>query len=1024
MRVAASLAAALLGLAAPLAAQTTASTTAQPRPAVGGKKPITQDVYDIWRSIQGATLSNDGRWVAYSLTPAVGDGELVVRSTTSATEFRVPRGFLGRPVTRPGGAPGGGGGGGPLPAAEFSADSRWVVTLAYAPKAEFDRAARGRRGRGRGADQPKASLAIVSLPGGQVATVPRVKSFKLPEEGGRWLAYLLEAPDSADRDRDSTASPNEGRAAAAPGGQARPVAGDSTGPRRPRKETGSTLVLRDLSNGTEVRIADVTDYLFDEKGGWLGYTVSSKDSTRDGAYARDLAAGREVALLTGPGNYKQLVFDEAGTQLAFVSDRAEFGRDEARYALYHAPLERGRAELLVAADAFGPDTVVADRGDVSFVESGRALLFGVAPAPLDSIPADSLADKAVFDLWHYKDTRLQPQQQLEAGRDRNRSYQTIYHFQTKRVVRLADDTLRSVDVSDDGRVALGVTDAPYALESMWGEGGNDVYLVDARTGGRKVIARNISSRASLSPEAKYVLWFDRGHWYSHDVASGKQVDLTGGLEGVHFDQETWDTPSIPAAWGVGGWTKGDDRVLLYDRYDVWEVDPSGARAPRMLTDSVGRQRHVVFRVVNLASERGARGRGRFGGGDEEPLDPAQPLLLRAMNDETKASGFWEDRIGADQSPRQIVMGERSYGTPTKAEDADVFMLTQETVREFPDLWVGPSLTQLTKISNANPQQSEYRWADVELVRWRSLDGIELKGLLYKPEDFDPSKKYPMVTYFYEQLSDNLYNYVVPAGRNVVNPVVYASLGYLVFEPDIAYTEGYPGQSALHSVVPGIQSLVARGFVDPKAIGSAGQSWGGYQTAYMITQTNIFAAAMAGAPVANMTSAYGGIRWGSGLARAFQYEHTQSRIGGSIWEYPMRYIENSPLFFADRVETPLLIMHNDHDDAVPWYQGIELFVALKRFGKEVYLINYNDDVHNPRKRANQKDIDMRMQQFFGYHLKGEPMPDWMAHGIPFLQKGRDQIATEPEEIPTGTTAQPAQPAREPGSPTPAASRPPR
>jgi dipeptidyl aminopeptidase/acylaminoacyl peptidase len=218
----------------------------------------------------------------------------------------------------------------------------------------------------------------------------------------------------------------------------------------------------------------------------------------------------------------------------------------------------------------------------------------------------------------------------------------------------------------------------------------------------------------------------------------------------------------------------------------------------------------------------------------------------------------------------------------------------------------------------------------------------------------------------------------------------------------------------------VQALVARGFVDPDAIGSAGQSWGGYQTAYMITQTNIFKAAMAGAPVANMTSAYGGIRWESGLARAFQYEKTQSRIGGSIWEYPMRYIENSPLFFADRVETPLLIMHNDADGAVPWYQGIELFVALRRFGKEVYMFNYNGDGHNPRKRANQKDIDLRMQQFFGHHLKGDPMPDWMRDGIPFLQKGRDQIATEAEPATAGATAQPE---GQPGQPTATAGSPP-
>jgi dienelactone hydrolase len=1018
MRVARTLVAlALVGVAAPLAPHPAAAQGAAAR------KPITQDVYDIWRSIQGATLSNDGRWVVYSVSPVVGDGELVVRATSGATEYRVPRGWLGRPVTSLTG--GAGAGGGNLPPARVTADSRWVVALTYAPMAEFERArttSRGARGGGRAgaASQPRPSLALVSLTDGAVTSVPRVRSFELAEESGRYLAYLLEPADSAGAGRDSSeAAP--GMAAAAPGGRARPVSGDSTGgPRPPRKATGSTLVVRDLQDGTEVRIADVTEYALDRRGAWLGYTVSSRDSTRDGAYVRDLGAGREIALLTGRGNYKQLVFDEAGTQVAFVSDRDEFRRERARYALYHAPLRGGSATALVTPAALAADVVVSDRASVAFVKTGGAVLFGVAPAPLDSIPADSLADKAVFDLWHYKDARLQPQQIVEAGRDRGRSYSAIYHLKAKRLTRLADDSLPAVNISDDGRVGLAVTDVPYSIESMWGEGGNDVYLLNTLTGARTLVARNVPSRAQLSPAAKYVVWFDSGRWYSHDVASGRRADLTGGLAGVRFDQETWDTPSTPAAWGIGGWTKDDGRILLYDRYDVWEVDPSGRRAARVLTDSAGRREGLVLRVVNLNAQRSGGGRG-FGGGDAEPLDPARPLLLRAMNEETMASGFYEDRIGVTQAPRRILMGDRNYGTPTKARDADVFMLTQQTVAEFPDLWVGPALTSLTRVTDANPQQKEYRWATVELVEWRSLDGIPLKGLLYKPDDFDPTKQYPMVVYFYEQYSNTLHDYQVPAGRNIVNRVVYPSHGYLVFIPDIAYAEGYPGQSALHSIVPGVQALVARGYVDEDAIGTAGQSWGGYQTAYMITQTNIFKAAMAGAPVANMTSAYGGIRWESGVARAFQYEKTQSRIGGSIWEYPMRYIENSPLFYADQVQTPLLIMHNDADGAVPWYQGIELFVALRRFGKEVYMVNYNGDGHNPRKRANQKDIDMRMLQFFGHHLKGEPMPEWMRSGIPFLQKGRDQIAGRAAE-PATPVLQPETAVPEQGGRTPAPSTP--
>jgi dipeptidyl aminopeptidase/acylaminoacyl peptidase len=349
------------------------------------------------------------------------------------------------------------------------------------------------------------------------------------------------------------------------------------------------------------------------------------------------------------------------------------------------------------------------------------------------------------------------------------------------------------------------------------------------------------------------------------------------------------------------------------------------------------------------------------------------------------------------------------GMPRKADKADVFLLTQQTFQEFPDLWVtGPRFDSWTKLSTANPQQGEYRWGTAQLVHWRSMDGVPLSGILYKPEDFDPKKKYPMVVYFYEQLSDNLHGYQMAFPRNTIQPTHYVSHGYLAFFPDIVYTPGYPGPSSIKSIVPGVQMLLDSGFVKEDGVGIAGQSWGGYQVTYMVTQTNLYRAGFAGAPVANMTSAYGGIRWESGLARAFQYEKTQSRIGGSIWEYPMRYIENSPLFHADKVNTPLLIMHNDADGAVPWYQGIEMFVALRRLGKEVYLINYNGDAHNPTKRANQQDMAMRMMQFFDHHLRGMPAPDWMKRGIPFLEKGRDQIAGQVATPATGTTQTPQTP----------------
>ncbi len=942
---------------------------AVPLGAQAPRKPITQDTYDIWRSASGTTISADGRWVAYTNTPVVGDGELVIRSTQGSTEWRVPRGWTGRPSTTASA-----GGNFNLPAPTISSDGRWAAAISYAPKAEYDAARASRR---RNAE-PKSSLTLVRLEDGHVTTVPRVKSFSLPEESSRWIVYHLDSPDStAAQPADTTERP--GAAAATPGGVARPIADSASRRRRP---TGTPLVIRDLAQGGEARIADVMAYEVDKRGRWLVYTVASADSTRDGAYARELEAGRVVELATGPGSYKQLSLDDAAQQVAFVSDRdVRDSTSKRRYSVYHARLGAGEAARVVAPDAFGGDERIADGARLSFTRNGAALLFGVQPVPPDSIPADSLAEMAVFDLWHWKDDRLQPQQRVEAGRDRNRSHQVIHHIRQRRTVRLASDTIPTVMVSDDGRLALARTSTPYQVQRMWGDGAEDVYLIDAMTGDTRRIAEALPFGATLSPGAKYVLYFNEGRWFSYSVSTGREVDLTGGIEGVRFDRETWDTPSLPPAWGIAGWTPDDRRVLLYDRFDIWEVDPTGREAPRSLTDSVGVRSQTSFRLVNLDRE-------------ERTLDPSKPLLLRAMDDRTKASGFWRDRIGASTPPERIVMDDVAYGMPQKARDADVYVVTRQTLQDAPNLWVGASLDRLTRVSDLNPQQSEYPWPTVELVSWMSGDGVPLQGLLFKPEGFDPSKKYPMLVYFYERLSDNLHSYVAPAGRNTINPTVYTSRGYLVFFPDIAYRDGYPGMSAFHSIVPGVHSLIARGFVDPDGIGLGGQSWGGYQTAYLITRTNMFKAAFAGAPVANMTSAYGGIRWDSGLARAFQYERTQSRIGGSLWEYPWRYIENSPLFHADRIETPLLMMHNDDDGAVPWYQGIEMFVAMRRLGKEVYMVNYNGDGHNPRKRANQKDIDMRMQQFFDHHLRGMPAPEWMREGIPFLRKGRERA---PEQV---------------------------
>ena len=337
---------------------------------------------------------------------------------------------------------------------------------------------------------------------------------------------------------------------------------------------------------------------------------------------------------------------------------------------------------------------------------------------------------------------------------------------------------------------------------------------------------------------------------------------------------------------------------------------------------------------------------------------------------------------------KLLMDNYRFGGTVKAKLANQLLFTRESFREFPDVWISDlSLTAPKKISDANPQMKNYFWGTVELVNWTSLDNIPLTGLLYKPENFDPKKKYPMIVNFYERNSENLHAHNAPfPHRSTINQTVYTSDGYLVFVPDVIYKIGFPGESAHNCILPGVTSLIAKGFVDEKNIGIQGHSWGGYQIAYLVTRTDMFKAAEAGAVVANMISAYGGIRWESGLSRMFQYEKTQTRLGGSLWEKPMLYIENSPIFFADKIKTPLLLLHNDADGAVPWYQGIEMYMAMRRLNKPVWMLNYNGEPHWPLKRENRMDFQIRMKQFFDYYLKGATLPPWMKEGVPAIEKG--------------------------------------
>ena len=945
------------------------------------KRPLNHKDYDPWRSIVSQKLSNDGKFLAYGLFPQEGDGEVVIRNLVTGKEQREPAGS--RPAPTPA-TPGE-----ENPAAEarglslsFSADSRTLVFSTFPTKAANDQAKKDKK------PAPKDGMVIVSLAEGKATRIERVKRFSLAEKAPNLLAYLKEGPDSPASGATAPAA-STGQGEDQQGGRGGRGGAAGGAGRGARVEFGSELVLRTVSDGVERTFPDVTEFVLPDDGRQLVFAVGARDTARNGVFfAKASDSAVPASLLDGKGKYVKLTWDENQTQLVFLSDRDDAAAKQPRWKLYRWDRGSSAAVPLAGAETpgFHKEFVVSDRGTLSFSKDGTRVFFAVAPpAPEKKDEPDAAGDdtKAVVDLWSYKDDYVQPIQKVRAERDRNRTYTAAYLIPEKRVVQLADPQLGEVTPSESPQFVLGTDDREYRAMADYDERYIDSYVVDAVTGQRTLLAKKSRGSLTWSPNGKYLLTFDGKDWWTISVPDGKETNLTASLPAKFFNEDT-DTPSTPGPYGNGGWTKDGKTLLLYDRFDIWRISPDGSGA-RNMTAGYGRAHDLRLRYIRTEAENPR----------ERWIDPSRPVMLQAESLKTFDTGFFRASLDGGE-PRPLTMGPRTLSVPVKARDADVYLLTAQTFNEFPDLVVTDgTFKELRKVSDANPQKKDLLWGTAELVQFKNGDGVPLTGALYKPENFDPKKKYPMLVYIYERLSQNVNRFVDPRPSHNINFSFYTSNGYLVFTPDIVYTTGFPGQSAMKSVLPGVQAIVDKGFVDEKAIGIQGHSWGGYQIAYMVTQTNRFRAVAAGAPVANMISAYDGIRWGTGLPRQFQYERTQSRIGGSIWQYPTRFIENSPIFWADRVQTPVMLLHNDGDDAVPWYQGVEFYLALRRLGKTVYLFDYNGEPHGLRKRPNQKDYTIRLQQYFDHYLKGAPAPDWMEKGVPYIERDRTELSRLPQ-----------------------------
>ncbi|MBR5077091.1 MAG: prolyl oligopeptidase family serine peptidase [Bacteroidales bacterium] len=908
------------------------------------KKPLDHDVYDGWQSVSAVQLSPDGRLLSYEIKPQEGDGTLYLKNLSTGAELSVPRGT----------------------GLKWAQDASVGLFTVKAPFADTRQAKIDKK---KPDEQPKDSLARIDLRTLGWKTVGAAGQTALGYDAAPYLFAAQEV---------------KGR-------------------------KSKNLLVIDPAAGTTDTLKNVSAFEASKSGTRLAVVTAKeeKDSlSRDAVILYDFPKGSIDTLSSGRKAYANLSFNDGGDQLVFtVTDEEEKTDGTPRHAIYQSFLHVDKrrpttaewvtCELLAAdCDGLPAGWVVSANSRPRFTNRSSRVVFDLQEyyPPKDTTVYDFEAAK--LDIWVWDAHTVPPMDKVARGR--TRSLRALVGLDRPGVpVVLSANPSDRITFFDGGEAAYALsTDTDrYVVDNMWASDSRaDISLVNLSDGSRRLLREGAKGYMQPSPYGKYLAWFnpEDGNWYSLNLATGAEVNLTGAT-GVNFWDELDDHPLEGyTPIGMPDWAGTDEFLLLRDRYDVWKFQPDGRKA-ECLTRGAGRRNRVTYSVVRLDTQRNP-----YLFQDVQTLPVKGQVWLTSFNEVDKRNGYARVDVARGGEP-QGFLAEKGFSSVTKAADADVIAFLKGDFRHPNDLYVTrDNFLSETKLTSINPQQADYRWGDAQLVHWNAYDGTPLDGLLFTPDGLDRNGKYPMMIYFYEKYSESLYSYRAPApSRSTVNISFYVSRGYVVFIPDIVYKDGHPGESAYNCICAGAEAMCRQfPFIDKSRMAIQGQSWGGYQTAYLVTRTDMFAAAGAGAPVGNMTSAYGGIRWESGNSRIGQYEHGQSRVGKTLWEDGGLdlYIENSPVFHAPNVTTPVLIMHNDADGAVPWYQGIEFFMSLRRLGKPAWLLEYNDEAHNLVERRNCKDLSIRLQQFFDHYLQGAPEPVWMKEGIPYARKG-NYFATE-------------------------------
>jgi dipeptidyl aminopeptidase/acylaminoacyl peptidase len=913
-------------------------------------------------------LSPDGNWLAYGIARSNRNDELRVRNIASGSEKTVA--FGSQPA--------------------FSADSKWIAYAIGQSEAQEERLRSQRRPIHR-------KLGLLKLDGGsQPVVVDGIESFSF-DPSGAFVAMRRYAPER----RDSPA---------AQGGPAAPAASQPSADETP--PIGVTVIVRDLQTGRDTTFGNVSEYAWQnvseagrlkaasagDKAGstaLLALVISADEKIGNGVHLLDAASGSHRVLDSAAAVYSGLAWRRDADDLVVLRAQTDDKREGSTHVgLAWTGLASGAPKRHMLDPAqngiLGPGMRTVSFRRPSWSDDGRVVFVGVAPweekivtekpadrpdaAREETPPARPGTDEetATVDVWHAKDVDVMPRQKLNARADRQRSMLSAWHLGDGKLVQLGKEPREQVTPLRRQPLAYVASWPTYAMDRSIGRTSADIFLVDLATGTRSKVADRIDDGyLQASPGGRYLVYLSADHLWTIDTSTRAVVNITKSVQASFVDRESDITQKQKPMFGVAGWTKNDESVLLYDKFDIWQVAANGTKAAR-LTDGASEQ--VRHRYVRLDPE-------------EEFIDVDKPLTVSLFGAWSKRSGY--GRLDARTTKvERLLFEDKMIGSLGRARGADVYAFSRQAFDDSPDLFVGSELKAARQITTTNPFLSKLAWGRAEVIEFKNDRGERLQGTLLYPAGYEPGRKYPMIVYLYEKLSDGAHRFIAPSEREYYNLAAYTTQGYAVLQPDIVFRPREPGLSVIECVEPAVKRVVAMGVADPARVGVVGHSWGGFDASYLATHSTLFAAAVAGAAITNLVSNYGNHHWSSGIAETDHIETGQQRMEVPLYEDLQAYIRNSAVFNVHNMKTALLLEVGDNDGTVHWHQGVELYNIARRAKKNVVMLAYGGEDHGLRRRANQVDYHRRILQWFGHYLKGEPAEPWIAKGWSFLEREQE------------------------------------